>query len=85
VEVDGKPAINHGEIKIEVQTERTGYMRYNYYITGIKNFKLNDLSVTGTDINESTNVSITITVETANGKASVTYSETIEDLKLQKQ
>ena len=63
---------------------RTGNNRWNYqyYITGINSFTIENVSISGADISGDTNVEIVITITTDNGSRTVKYSGTIDKLGL---
>jgi aspartate 1-decarboxylase len=66
------------------ETMQTGnnWRDYKYYITGIKSFTIDNVSISAEGINENTTVEITITITTNNGSRDVTYSKKIKDLGL---
>ena len=69
-----------------IDKEQTGnWWNYQYYITGISSFTIENVSISGEGIDDTTEVSITITITTDYGSQIVTYSKTINELGLQKQ
>ena len=56
-----------------------------YYITGIREFSISNVSISGVGIDRNTNVEIQITITTNNGSRTVTYSSTIGNLDLTQQ
>ena len=80
---------NATEIKcgaLTYSTSRSSTSRpTRYYITGITAFEINDIKITGENIDDNTIVTITITVTTNNGSRDVTYSKKIKELGLVKQ
>ncbi len=96
---DSSNYTSEGEVVISVEnaTEiKCGALRYStrtsstsrptrYYITGITAFGIDDIKITGENIDDNTIVSITITVKTNYGSKKVTYSTTIKELGLEKQ
>ena len=63
---------------------RTGnnWKNYQYYITGINSFTIENVSISGADISGDTNVEIVITITTDNDSRTVKYSGTIDKLGL---
>lgn len=58
------------------------WWNYQYYITGINSFTIENVSISGADISGDTNVEIVITITTDNGSRTVKYSGTIDKLGL---
>ena len=69
-----------------IDKEQTGnWWNYQYYITGISSFTIENVSISGEGIDDTTEVSITITITTDYGSQIVTYSKTIKELGLKLQ
>ena len=56
--------------------------RHKYFITGIKTFNIENISISGVGIDENTDVEIQITITANNDSRTVTYSSTIGSLGL---
>ena len=85
IKVDGKEIdVKGAELTYETNKSSTSRPT-RYYITGIKTFKIENVSITGEGIDENTAVEIQITITTNNGSRTVTYSSTIGNLGLNEQ
>jgi putative lipase involved disintegration of autophagic bodies len=91
IKVDGASHIESGNLSYskETETETTGNWwnrTTSYYITELTEFTIQDVSITGDNIDEDTSVTITITLTTdRNQTRSVEITRTIGQLGLTKQ
>ena len=87
IKVNGKDVVTNEVLKsYTTTTTTTNWGWTSYYITGINSFTIENVSISGENINDNTNVVIEIKITTDNNKtANVTYSSTIGTLGLQKQ
>lgn len=87
ITVNGNKVVANQTItSYETSTSRSweGY-NFTYYITGIKSFTIENVSISAEGINENTTVKIEITITANNNSRTVTYSKTIKELGLKKQ
>lgn len=86
IDVDGASHIESGNLTYSKSTETIGsWWNQTYYITGLREFTIQNVSITGDNIDENTNVTITITVTSdrqQSGSRTVTYTNTIGELGL---
>ena len=88
INVDGKEVdVSGANLKYKTNTNRTGnnWRDYKYFITGISEFSISDVSISGVGIDGNTNVEIMITITDNNHSRTVTYSSTIGNLGLTQQ
>ena len=86
ITVGGKKVdVSNWELTYEANTMSTGSgMNRQYYITGIKTFKIENVSFSGEGINGDTTVEISITITANNNSRTVKYSKKINELGLSK-
>jgi hypothetical protein len=82
IKVAGKDVVTNKKLtSYETSTTTSGWGWISYYITGIKTFKIDNVSISAEGINENTTVNIEITITANNNSRTVTYSSTIGDLR----